>query len=278
MKDQKPKNKILILGMGFIGKRLQEELHCNFSNKKIYSFRDAEGLIKKYRPNIIINCIGNIKGNVDKCEINKDKTLFANTYIPILLAEVALRNRVKLVHISSGCIYNYNYFKNAPIKETKIADFFGLYYSRSKVYADRALEYLSDRYNILIIRTRIPLDCKPHPKNLLTKLIGYKKIINLPNSVIYLPDFILALKHLLKINAKGIYNVVNKGGLVYSDLLNIYKRFMPNFEYAVIDYKDLHLVRTNLILSTEKLERAGFKIRKINDVLDECVKKYLKYL
>ena len=81
---------------------------------------------------------------------------------------------------------------------------------------------------------------------------------------------------LIKIDAKGIYNVVNKGALRYPELLNIYKEFAPDFEYKKIDFKKLNMVRTNLIMSTAKLERSGFKVRPIQEVLEECVKKYIK--
>lgn len=52
---------------------------------------------------------------------------------------------------------------------------------------------------------------------------------------------------------------------------------MPDFKYQVVDFKKLGLTRTNLILSTRKLESSGFKIRKINEVIEECVKEYVKY-
>jgi len=123
----------------------------------------------------------------------------------------------------------------------------------------------------------VPLDNRPHPKNLLTKLIEYKRVIDIPNSVTYIPDFIRALKYLIQIDANGIYNIVNKNALKYPELLDIYKKYVPDFKYEIIDYRKLNIVRTNLILSTEKLEKAGFKVRDIYEVLEECVKDYLKY-
>lgn len=271
------KNKILILGKGFIGNRLAEEFDCVISDRKIYSFRDAEEEINKIKPEIIINCIGYTGRNVDDCEKDLDNTLMANTFVPVILAEVAIRNNIRLVHISSGCIYHFDYSRDVPITEDKIPDYFELFYSRTKIYTDRALEVLTQKYPILFARIRIPLDNRPHPKNILTKLINYKKTIDIPNSVTYIPDFIKAIKYLIEINATGIYNVVNKGALSYPELLKVYKRYAPDFEYEVIDYKKLNLVRTNLILSTEKLERTGFKIRDIHEVLEECVKEYLSY-
>lgn len=270
-------NRILILGKGFIGEKLQETLNCKILAGRILSFKDAQDIVKKHKPKIIINCIGHIGRNVDDCEKDLDKTLIANTFVPIMLSEVAIRNKIKLIHISSGCIYKFDYRKDKPIKEENLPDFFDLFYSRSKIYAERALEVLCHKFNFLIVKPRVPLDNRPHLRNLLTKLINYKKVIDIPNSITYIPDFINALKHLIKINARGIYNVVNKGTLRYPELLDIYKRYVPEFEYEIIDYKELNLTRTNIILSTQKLERTGFKIRDIHEVLKECVKSYLKY-
>jgi 3,5-epimerase/4-reductase len=270
------RGKILILGKGFIGNRLQGELQSATSGKKILSYSDIDKEIKKFKPEILINCIGHLGSNVDECEKDLDKTLTANSFVPIILAEAAIRNNIKLIHIGSGCIYHYNYSKDIPINEDKIPDFFELFYSRSKIYSEQALSVLSRRYPILIIRIRVPLDNQPHPRNLLTKLINYKKIIEIPNSVTYIPDFINALKHLIKINATGIYNVVNKEPLIYSDLMKVYKKYVPSFKYEVIDYRNLP-TRTNLILSTDKLENSGFKVKTIHEVLEECVKSYLKY-
>ena len=269
--------KVLILGRGFIGKELQKELGCRIDSSKIKCFSDAGKLIKKYHPKIIINCIG-ITGrrNVDDCELEKDVTLLANSFVPIILAEVALRNKIKLVHISSGCIFNFNYKTGLPVKENRDGYFLKLFHSRSKIYADRALEVLAKDYNILIARIRIPLLNAKHPKNVLDKLIKYKKVIDVPNSVTYIPDFVRAIKHLIKIDARGVYNVVNKGGMRYPELMKVYQKYVPEFKFKVIALNKLGLVRTNLILSINKLEKTGFKVRSINSVLEECVKGYLE--
>lgn len=271
------RNKILIFAKGFIGSRLQEGLDCEISDKRIYSYSDAQEEIKRINPKIIINCIGHVGGNVDECEKDLDKTLQANTFVPIILAEAALRNDIRFIHISSGCIYHYDYAKDIPIAEDRLPDFFELYYSRTKIYSDRALEILTQRYPVLIARIRVPLDDRPNPRNILTKLINYKKVIDIPNSVTYIPDFIKAMAHLIEINAKGIYNIVSKSPLRYPQLLDVYKKYVPDFKYEIIDYNKINLVRTNLVLSTAKLENTGFQVRGIEEVLEECVREYLKY-
>lgn len=269
--------KILILGKGFIGERLQKTLNCRITDAFIKSYQDADRLVKQYRPKIIVNCIGMTgKGNVDDCELDIDGVLMGNSFVPIILAEACLRNNIKLVHISSGCIFNFDYKNDKPIKDESEDYFFKLFYSRSKIYAERAIEKLARDYKILIVRIRIPLINEKHPKNLLDKLLKYNKVIDIPNSVTYIPDFVKAVKHLLNTNSKGVYNVVNKGGLRYPKLMQVYQKYVPHYKFKVIPLKKLGLVRTNLILSTARLEKSGFKVRNINSILDECIKEYLK--
>ena len=269
--------KILIFGKGFIGMRLLKELKCDVTAAMINSFSDAEEEIKKYGPGIVINCIGYTgTSNVDDCEKNIDQTLSANVFVPVILAEACLRNNVKFIHISSGCIYDFDYGKPKPLTEEDEPLYFKLFYSRSKIYSEKALLCLSKKLDVLILRIRIPLDNRNHPKNVLAKLIRYKTVIDIPNSITYIPDFIEALKHLIKIDARGVFNVVNKGALRYPELLDVYKKCDGNFEYTVIPLENLNMERTNLILSTEKLEKTGFEVRRIQDVLEECVKGFVK--
>jgi dTDP-4-dehydrorhamnose reductase len=269
--------KTLVLGNGFIGSKVGADMACDVCDRRIASITDAQAVVDQYKPDIIVNCIGHTgPRNVDDCETDKDKTLIANSFVPVILAETALRNSIKLVHVSSGCIYHFDYSKQKPVTEEEVPDFFDLFYSRTKIYAERALEAMAQENSMLIVRIRIPLDNRPHPKNLLTKLIKYGTIIDIPNSVTYVPDFLKALKHLIKIDARGIYNVVNKFGLRYPDLMDTYKKYAPDFKYTIIDPGTLKLVRTNLVMSVKKLEKTGFAVRPIKDVLEECVKEYVK--
>jgi 3,5-epimerase/4-reductase len=272
------KDKILILGEGFIGSRLQEGLDCRICGHRIASFKDADRIIRRFRPQVLVNCIG-VTGsdNIENDIRLRDKVLFANSFLPLILAEAALRNNVRLVHISSGCLFEYDYRRDKPVNEEKTPDFLELIYSRTKIYSETPLNILAKKYAILIPRIRLPLDDRPNPNNLLDKLVRYKRVIDIPNSITYIPDFIKALKYLIKIKASGIFNLVNAGALRYSELLDIYAKYVPDFKYEAVSLSKLNLKRTNLRLSTKKLENSGFNIRDINEVLEECVQNYLKY-
>ncbi len=269
---------ILVFGNGFLGSRISGAFGCPVSARRITCLEDAMQELAAHRPAAAINAIGFTgQRNVDDCEKDKEKTLFANAIVPLFLAEACMRSAVKLVQISSGCIYHYDYAKDKPLSEETVPDFFELYYSRTKIYAEEALLPFCRRFRTLIARVRIPLDNQPHPKNILTKLIAAQKVISIPNSITYIPDFLRALRHLIDRDACGIYNVVNSGSLIYPELMDAYRRLRPGFEYSLLDYAALNAVRTNLILSTEKLARSGFAVRDIHEVLEECVREYLSF-
>ena len=267
---------ILIFGKGYIGARLAEAFDCPANGDMLSSLTRCIEIVAKARPKVVINCIGYTGArNVDDCESEKDMTITANSFVPVMLAEACLRNNARFVHISSGCIFEYDYAKDRPIDEKRLPDYYDLFYSRSKVYAERCLDYLQRRYPILTVRLRIPLDNVPSPKNILTKLIKYRQVIDIPNSVTYIPDFVRAVKHLVRKKETGLFNVVNKGGLRYPELLAVYRKFVPDFDFEVVSLSKLRLERTNLLLSTRKLEATGFKVRHIDDVLEECVEEYI---
>ncbi len=269
----------LIIGQGIIGRRLQEAWGCAATDKKIFSFKDAEDIIDEFNPSVVINCVGyNGVRNVDDCDKEPDKTFLTNTFIPVMLADLSIRRKFKLVQFSSGCIYHYNPKSDAPRTEEDLPDYFDLAYSRSKIACERALLSLTPRLNALIVRVRIPLDDRPHPRNILDRLVQFKKVINVPNSVTYIPDLIRALDHLIMQDARGLFNVVNKGILLYPELLDVYKKAVPDFNYEVIDFEKLAIKRTNVVLSTAKLEKTGFKLRTIKEVFDECVQNHLASL
>lgn len=268
---------MIILGDGYIANKISKYFGFPIVKNRINFYEDAEQVIEEYKPEGIINCIG-FTGyiNVDDCEKDLNKTLQSNVMVPLLLAEVCIKYGIKLIHISSGCIYNYDYDMMAPLTEAAMPTFFDLAYSRSKFYSEEALLPLTYSKDILITRVRIPLDDEPHPRNVLTKVLSFKEIIDIPNSVTYLPDFMRALDHLLVIDARGIYNTVNEGGLRYPDLLDVYNKHAEKIhEYKVIPF--LPMPRTNLLLSTDKLSDSGFSVRHIKDVLDECVVTYNTY-
>ena len=252
--------KYLILGNGYIGNKL-----CNYfkdvastaiTGSRIFSKTDVLDLIDFYKPEIIINAIGKTGSpNIDWCENHKEVTLESNVLVPICIALACKEKGIMMVHIGSGCIYNGT--SDISFTEEDVPNFYGSYYSRTKILAESALKELD---NILQIRIRMPIDSDDSPKNLINKLLKYHKIISIPNSITVVPDFLKATKELLDKKVTGIFNVVNKGYSTHAVILETYLNIRHKKKaYEVINLEELDQLtiakRSNCVLSIGKLEK-----------------------
>ena len=65
---------------------------------------NIESLLKSVKPNIIINCIGVIKQS--SLITNKINTIYLNSILPNKLSILALQNGIKLIQISTDCVFS----------------------------------------------------------------------------------------------------------------------------------------------------------------------------
>jgi dTDP-4-dehydrorhamnose reductase len=276
--------KILVYGNGFLGKRVAESLGARTATQRVVdeSFPDMEA----ERPDIVINCIGKTgRPNVDWCEDNKPETYFSNVHVPYLLAEYCKKHGIKLVHISSGCIYQGDNWEHGW-RESDPANFDGSYYSHSKIAAERLL---SAYPGTLILRIRMPIDTVPSDRELLGKLLRYKYIMTDENSMTVVDDFLVALRAILDhddIDISGTFNMTNPGIITHKEILDIYERYAPGetkdkiFVPSESDLIKTKAPRSNCVLNTDKIELTasllGFKYRPIHEAIEDVIQKYVK--
>ncbi|EGC33484.1 hypothetical protein DICPUDRAFT_92411 [Dictyostelium purpureum] len=124
------------------------------------------------------------------------------------------------------------------------------------------VEKLSKHYpNTLTLRLRMPIsESLEEPRNFITKIKNYKRVVNIPNSCTVLPDLLpVALDMTLK-QLKGIFNFVNPGVISHNEVLNLYIQYIdPQFVYENFTEEEqskiLKCGRSNNHLDTSKLER-----------------------
>jgi dTDP-4-dehydrorhamnose reductase len=198
---------ILVIGRGWVGKKVFAELSRKGHSTDITSHEYAELIDEFQNYDWIVNCAG-ITGypNVDACEKKKYETIQANAYYPVFLYKEAVKAGAKFAHFSSGCVYQGN------IEDVYAEpNYFGSIYSTSKGISD---SYLS-REDCLLFRVRMPFTDKNESKNLLTKLTNYAKSGKLveggPNSITDLDEAINVASNLIEENKFGVYNLVNEG-------------------------------------------------------------------
>lgn len=280
-------SKYLILGNGFIGNRFQEYFNnigeeSVIGQRRINSIKDIYLELATYKPEVIINCIGKTgRPNIDWCQNNKEITFKSNVTIPTLLADICEDLDIKMVHMGSGCIFEGNNNLIGWSEDDK-PNFFGSFYSKTKIYSEQILKTYK---NVLQLRIRMPVDNRPHDRNLITKLLKYNKVIgDIPNSITYLPDLMKISKELIDRKESGIYNVTNKGTITHFQILSIYKDIVdPNFAMpefiGLEELKNLTLAgRSNCVLSTNKLEQKGIEMRDVHEAISCCLTEYRRYI
>jgi len=92
------------------------------NNVDAFQFDSIINAIEIVKPNVIVNCIGIIK-QLDEAK-NSKKSIYINSLFPHLLAEECEKNRTKLVHISTDCVFSG---KRGNYNETDFADASDLY-------------------------------------------------------------------------------------------------------------------------------------------------------
>ena len=192
--------KTLICGNGWIGKILKDFLDADISQERIQNIKPAT--VKKY--DVVINCAG--KTNIDWCEKNKSEALAVNAIYAGELARVCKKLGKKYVYLSSACIFES--MSANDWKDEYSAPNPGCFYSLTKVIGEHLVREACPE--ALVIRIRLPISKNPHPRNTLTKILGYQILHTNQETVTVVEDMLPVLKKLIQKGEKGIFHLVNK--------------------------------------------------------------------
>jgi len=272
----------IVLGKGFLGQRISEFLGFQLSDFKVSDPKNLDLFLKSEKPQILINAIGKTGGpgaiGIDWCETHKEETWFANVSVPAMLAKACKENQVYLVHLSSGCVY-YGDNQGKGYSEQDEPNFYGpQYYAITKIEAQKALS----EFPVLQLRIRMPIDDKPHPRNLIDKLKGYSKVIDIQNSMTTVPHMLDALKILIEKRATGIYNLTNPGTISAREIMQLYRDIVdPNHKFEIMTLGELDKAtvgkRSNCMLDTSKLKAEGIEMPEIHEAVRECLQSYRRH-
>ena len=271
--------KIVIFGAGFLGHRLARDLPgatlepCDISDRAA-----VLEVLRRSSPDAVVNAAGKTgRPNVDWCETHQPETYHSNVVGPLVLAQACLERGTYLLHMASGCIF----YGEPPRPEGWGEDDFAnptAFYSRTKYAADLVLSRLP---NVGIARLRMPIDDLPGPRNLITKLAGYKQVIDVQNSVTVVEDLVAVVAGLVERRATGIFHATNPGIMRHRDLLSLYREYVDE-EHSCTFIRDEELVekglatrgRSNAILASTRLGELGLRMRPIGTALRDVMKKY----
>ncbi|KAG2453080.1 hypothetical protein HYH02_002412 [Chlamydomonas schloesseri] len=275
----------LIFGKsGWIGGLLQEELKKQGAKFHLADARMEDRAaviaeIEKYKPTHVLNAAGLTgRPNVDWCETHKLETIRANVIGCLTLADVTNQRGIHMTYYGTGCIFHYD--DDFPVnsgkgfKESDKPNFTGSYYSHTKAIVEDLIKQYD---NVLTLRVRMPIIADlTYPRNFITKIIKYDKVINIPNSMTVLPELLPMSLEMAKRGLTGIMNFTNPGAVSHNEILEMYKEYIdPDFTWSNFSVEEQAKVivapRSNNLLDTARIEGEFPEILPIKESLRKYV-------
>mmetsp|Transcript_34626 Transcript_34626/g.107064 ORF Transcript_34626/g.107064 Transcript_34626/m.107064 type:complete len:305 (+) Transcript_34626:93-1007(+) len=246
--------------------------------------------IDKHAPTRVLNAAG-VTGrpNVDWCEFNKQTVIRTNIIGCLNLADLCWQRKIHCTLYATGCIFEYDDAHplggglSTAFTEEERANFDGSYYSMTKGFCEEMLRAFLD--HLTVLRVRMPISDDLSPRNFITKISKYEKVVDVPNSMTVLHDLLPASLELSRRELSGIYNFCNPGAISHNECLELYKKHVdPAFTWTnfTLEEQDKILAakRSNNELNCQKLVDAlpDMDIPEIHVALDRCMARTKKHL
>ena len=260
--------KFLLFGhKGWIGKQLFELLKLNSdveiitTDIRVDNYDEIEKFIINTKPDRIISVIGRTYGdNMNSIDYLEQKgnlkiNINDNLYSPLNLALISNKYNIHFTYMGTGCIFN-GY--EQEYTENNEPNFFGSSYSIVKGFTDKIMKKFD---NTLNVRIRMPItDDITSNRNFINKIINYKKICSMNNSMTVLPDLLPLMIDMIMKKEIGTINLTNPGYISHNEILELYKENInPDFKWENMTIEEQNKIllseRSNNILNTEKLQK-----------------------
>lgn len=245
--------KYLVYGStGWIGKQFIERIddHVIIPGKSRFeNFDDIRREIELNKPDRVIilgglTCKPPAK-NIDWCEDHKQEVIRVNVLGMLNIADICEQMNIHCTILGTGCIYS----GEGIYTEESMWDFQGSFYSKTKAYTQELLKCYN---NVLLLRIRMPINNSDNPKNFITKLKSFDKIISIPNSMTVLPELIPVMIKLIEEGETGTWNIVNPNVISHKEILE-----MCGVEKEYVDISKqselTRVARSNNHLSADKM-------------------------
>jgi dTDP-4-dehydrorhamnose reductase len=270
----------LLGGSGYVGHAYQALLQ-----KKGLAFRNVRRAELDYsnvailraallrdRPEFLINAAGYTgKPNVDACELHRAECLDAG---------------VPWGHVSSGCIYSGARPDGSGFTETDTPNFtfrtnHCSFYSGTKALGE---EVLAGTPNLYLWRLRIPFDQVENPRNYLTKLMRYPRLLEATNSISQLDEFVASTFACWEKRVPfGIYNVTNPGQVTTHEVVELIRQSgvcPKKFDFFASEdefmQKAAKTPRSNCVMDSSKLAGVGIRLTEVHEAVGDALRRWVK--
>ncbi|GLT78292.1 hypothetical protein SLA2020_498320 [Shorea laevis] len=265
---------------GLLGKLCESQgIQYHYGSGRLENRNSLEADIAAVNPSHVFNAAG-VTGrpNVDWCESHKVETIRTNVVGTLTLADVCREKGLVLINYATGCIFEYdaNHLLGSGIgfKEEDTPNFTGSFYSKTKAMVE---DLLKNYENVCTLRVRMPISSDlSNPRNFITKITRYEKVVNIPNSMTILDELLPISIEMAKRNLTGIWNFTNPGVVSHNEILEMYRDYIdPTFTWKNFTLEEQAKVivapRSNNELDATKLNNEFPEMLSIKDSLIKYV-------
>ncbi|HYC70210.1 MAG TPA: sugar nucleotide-binding protein [Opitutaceae bacterium] len=285
----------LLGGSGYVGSAYQALLQRNgipFRNlrRAELDYADPAALtpvLRREKPVFLINAAGYTgKPNVDACELAKSECLFGNAVLPGRIAQACTAAGIPWGHVSSGCIYSGARPDGAGFREDDVPNFSFRsppcsFYSGSKALGE---EVLAGSPQLYVWRLRIPFNEVDNPRNYLTKMMRYERLLDAANSISQLDEFVAATFACWERRVPfGTYNVTNPGHITTREVVDLIRRTGVSAQHFTFFADEAEFMRTaaktprsNCIMDSSKLAAAGIRMTEVHEAVERDLRRWKK--
>jgi dTDP-4-dehydrorhamnose reductase len=238
------------------------------------------------RPEFLINAAGYTgKPNVDACELHKHECLFGNAVLPGIVAQACADAGVPWGHVSSGCIFSGARPDGRGFTETDTPNFtfrtnHCSFYSGTKALGE---EVLAGQPGVYIWRLRIPFNEVDNPRNYLTKLMRYARLLEATNSISQLEEFCAATFACWEKRVPfGTYNVTNPGHVTTREVVDLIKQSgVCRKDFAFFETEDEFMQlaaktpRSNCVMDSSKLAATGIVMTEVHEAVTRDLRRWV---
>ena len=286
---------ILLGGSGYVGlayQKLFTRLGVPFRNlaRKQVDYTDSHqlaDLLAESGAEFLINAAGYTgKPNVDACESDKAECLFGNAVLPGRVQAACERAGVPWGHVSSGCIFSGERPGGGGFREEDAPNFsfrtnHCSFYSGTKALGE---EVLAGAENCFVWRLRIPFNQFDSPRNYLTKVMTYARLLEAANSLSQLDDFVRTTFECWQRRVPfGTYNVTNPGRVTTREVVDLMRASGVSdkaFEFFSDEDEFMRLAaktpRSNCVLDTAKLQATGIEMPEVHDAVADSLRRWTR--
>lgn len=282
---------LLLGGTGYVGMAFQKhlkQLGCDYrvlsrTNVDYTNVQVLTRYLRDSRPEFLINAAGYTgRPNVDACEVHKTECMRGNAVLPGIIREACEQSAIPWGHVSSGCIYTGSHEDGSGFKEDDAPNFSFRqnncsFYSGCKALGE---EVLQGAKNCFTWRLRIPFNEVDSPRNYISKMMSYDRLLNAVNSLSHLDEFVAAcFACWTKRVPFGIYNLTNPGHVSTKDVIFLIRRYaLSNKQFSFFESEEEFMSiaaktpRSNCILDTTKAEACDLPMSPVDEALDRALR------